>query len=118
MCSHINIHIYIFKHSYIYIFVYTGTLDHVDVSNRAMMDSIDELLRVDLEMRQTYGDSNPNSLAPVFYACTRLSEWCYMYCMHLESCVKTDGDPIQHSCPPLFYFCDYIFVYVYKHICR
>jgi len=40
-----------------------GTLDHVDVSNRAMMESMDSLLRVDLEMRNAYGDPIPHTMS-------------------------------------------------------
>lgn len=40
-----------------------STLDHVDVSNRAMMDAMDQLLRVDYEMCQTYGDPVSQTMA-------------------------------------------------------
>eukprot|EP00802_Teleaulax_amphioxeia_P010110 Tamp_10135.p1 GENE.Tamp_10135~~Tamp_10135.p1 ORF type:complete len:378 (-),score=71.32 Tamp_10135:945-2051(-) len=40
-----------------------GTLDHVDVSNRAMMEAMDQLLRIDYEMCQTYGDRVPQAMA-------------------------------------------------------
>lgn len=40
-----------------------STLDHVDVSNRAMMEAMDQLLRIDYEMCQTYGDRVPQAMA-------------------------------------------------------
>ncbi len=39
-----------------------STLDHVDVSNRAMMEAMDQLLRIDYDMCQTYGDRVPQSM--------------------------------------------------------
>jgi hypothetical protein len=40
-----------------------STLDHVDVSNRAMMEAMEQLLRVDYEMCQTYGDPVSQTMA-------------------------------------------------------
>ena len=38
-----------------------ATLDNVDVSNRTMMDTMDELMKVDRDMSGKYGDVLPNS---------------------------------------------------------
>ena len=40
-----------------------STLDHVDVSNRAMMEAMDQLLRIDYDLCQTYGDRVPQTMA-------------------------------------------------------
>ena len=42
-----------------------ATLDNVDVSNRTMMDTMDELMKVDRDMSCKYGDVLPNSGAAV-----------------------------------------------------
>ena len=39
------------------------TLDNVDVSNRAMMDAMEELLRIDIQMCKVYGDKIPTTSA-------------------------------------------------------